>query len=66
MGAISSQRPWTVSRSTYTAVHICGITFIPDDRIERLMIELPFYNQSIQAIAGPTIIFGWLCTTTPD
>src|SRR3984885_5793925 len=30
------------------------------------MIELLFYHQSIQAVGLPTIIFGRLCTTSPD
>jgi hypothetical protein len=29
----------------------------PNDHIRRLMIELLFYNQSIQAVGSPTIIF---------
>ena len=31
-----------------------------------LMIEVHFYHQSIQAVVLPTIIFGRLCTTSPD
>jgi hypothetical protein len=35
-------------------------------RTRLLMIELLFYHQSIQAVGFPTIIFGRLCTTSPD
>src|SRR5258705_9695514 len=34
-----------------------------NEQLGRLMIELPFYNQSVQAIGLPTIIFRSACTT---
>jgi len=39
---------------------------IPVSQLNELMMELPFYNQSVQAIGIPTSIFQSACTTVPD